>query len=57
MDAEQLKKLLKDAQDWAHSDRGEKALEKAVDDAKKMASRLEDARRIDPEQLHRHFTL
>ena len=57
MKEEQLKKLLKDAQDWAESDIGEKALEQAVNDAKNMALKLEEARQINPEELHRHFTL
>jgi len=57
MEAEQLKKLSEEAQAWANSEQGKQALKKAVDDARKTASKLEDARRVNPDDLHRHFTL
>lgn len=57
MSANQLKKLSRDAQAWASSSKGKKALKKAVEDARKTASRLEEARRVNPADLHRHFTL
>ena len=57
MKAEQIKKLSKDAQDWANSNSGKKALEKAVEDARKTSTELEEARRVNPDDLHRHFTL
>lgn len=57
MKVEQIKQLMQDAQAWVDSDKGIKALEKAVEDAKKTAVELEEARRINPDDLHRHFTL
>jgi hypothetical protein len=57
MKAEQLKKLFDDAREWADSEKGKEALKKAVDNAGKMTSELEEARRVNLENLHRHFTL
>lgn len=57
MKAEQLKKLFDDAQAWADSEKGKEALKKAVDNAGKMTSEFEEARRVNLENLHRHFTL
>ena len=57
MKAEQLRKLSEDARAWADSEQGKRALKKAVDDARKTASKLEEARRVNPDDLHRHFTL
>jgi len=57
MEIEQLKKLSKDAKDWADSVDGKEALKKAVKDARNTALKLEEARRVNPNDLHRHFTL
>ena len=57
MDTEQLRKLSEDAQAWADTEQGKNALKKAVEDARKTASKLEEARRVNPDDLHRHFTL
>ena len=57
MDAEQLRKLSNDAQAWADTEQGRNILKKAVENARKTASRLEEARRVNLDDLHRHFTL
>lgn len=57
MKAEQIKKLSTDAKAWADSEKGRNALRKAVDDARKTSSKLQEARRVNPDDLHRHFTL
>lgn len=57
MDAEQLRKLSEDAQAWAGTEQGKSVLKKAVKDARKTASRLEEARQVSLDDLHRHFTL
>lgn len=57
MKAEKIKQLMQDAQTWVDSDRGIKALEKAVEDAKKTVLELEEARQVNPDDLHRQFTL
>lgn len=57
MKAKQLKKLFGDARAWADSEKGKEALKKAVDNAGKMTSEFEEARRVNLENLHRHFTL
>ncbi len=54
---EQLKKLFDDARAWADSEKGKEALKKAIDDTNKMTSEFEEARRVNLENLHRHFTL
>jgi hypothetical protein len=57
MKVEQLKKFSEAARVWADSEQGKKALKKAVDDARKTTLELEEARQVDLENLHRHFTL
>ena len=57
MEAKLLRKLSEDVRDWAESKRGKRALKKAVVNTQKTASKLEKARRVKPDDLHRHFTL
>ena len=57
MDAEQLRKISEDARAWAGTEQSKSVLKKAVEDARKTASRLEEARRVSLDDLHRHFTL
>lgn len=57
MKAEQIEKLTKDAKNWVASEKGQESLRKALANAQKTATQLEKARRINPDDLHRHFTL
>lgn len=42
---------------WAESEQGKQAIKKALSDANNTAVKLEKARQVDPQDLHRHFTL
>ena len=57
MKAKKLRKLSEDVRAWADSKRGKELLKKAVNDAQQMTLKLEESRRVNPDDLHRHFTL
>lgn len=57
MDTDDIQKLSDKAQAWLESGHGQDALEKARDDARATARELEKARQVDPNDLHRTFTL
>lgn len=57
MKTDDINVLSQTVKDWLDSQGGEEALKRAVNEAKEATSRLEEARQVDVEDLHRHFTL
>jgi len=47
----------KKAQRWAASTDGRRAMRQALNSSKKTATALEKARKVDPESVHKPFTV
>lgn len=52
-----IKQLEEEARRWVTSSRGQKAVQKAIEQSNKTTKKLQESRQVDPASLYRPFTV